>query len=369
MNPISHRDAMNYISIFHWTVGSTAILVAAATLLTFTPISWAAEAFYPLVRYANEPADLYQQPSTDARVSIELEKGARLVLVAQEGDWFMARLSNDRVGWIHGKFLTGSPPALPQPATEPKPEPAQNPKLTAHKKAAEPETLVQPEKKPDQAETLVQPEEKPDQTETVAQDERTVKVDSGRIRSDPSLDAPVQFGVTRGEKVVVMESKDEWRHIRLPDGRTGWGHRMLFSKTDPDQPDMEDGLTPKNFDGDRREADKKILQTIIAVTDDADEEKVLFQLGGFFPPETFVIDEGDPKVVCDFKGISPAEDLEKRIPVNGTMIRQIRVGVHSDPDAKVRVVVDLMRENTYSVEQVFIKGKGQYILTFRTTDG
>jgi hypothetical protein len=42
--------------------------------------------------------------------------------------------------------------------------------------------------------------------------------------------------------------------------------------------------------------------------------------------------------------------------------------MHSEPDPKLRAVIDLVRNKAYSVEQVFIKGKGQYVLTFKATE-
>lgn len=115
--------------------------------------------------------------------------------------------------------------------------------------------------------------------------------------------------------------------------------------------------------------DEKKLYTVRSILDDAGEEQLIFQLSGFHPPETFVIeDDAPPRVVCDFRGVGPGKALRRQIPVNGGMIRRVRIGVHPDPEKKVRAVVDLVPDQTYSVEQVFIKGKGQYILTFKATD-
>jgi hypothetical protein len=204
-----------------------------------------------------------------------------------------------------------------------------------------------------------------------------VAVDSGRIRSAPNVDAPVQLGVARGEKAVVLESEGAWRRIRLADGRTGWGHRMLFAQidaeADPPTAGGESEATGPDETAAEPEppfetsADEKILRTISAIVEETGAETVTFQLGGFHPPETFVIEEGEPKVVCDFMGVKAGETLQRRIAVNGDMVQGIRVGVHESPDPKVRAVVDLARDKTYSVEQVFIKGKGRYILTFKTT--
>ncbi len=359
----------------------TIALQAATALLLSASWAMAADAFYPITRYAADPSDLYQQPSFDARIAIELEKGASLTLIAQQGKWFVARLPNDRVGWIHEKFLTGTPPT---------PEPEPGPGLEEA-----PETPPPPEPAAaDIEEAAAAPE--PEDYGSAAEAPDTlfpvqVKVASGRIRAEPDLDAPIALGVNRGEKADVVETEGKWYRIRLADGRTGWGHRMLFSKIDAGV-DADDGtetgaVPPAEAEPAEAEPDadepamalapepepekptgEKILYDIQVTTEPVGEERVVFKLGGFFPPETFVLEEGEPKVVCDFKGIEPGEALRRRISVDAAMIQRIRVGIHGGADAKIRAVVDLARDKAYSVEQVFVKGKGEYILTVKTTE-
>jgi SH3-like domain-containing protein len=349
-------------------------LLAAATVLLFSPsFSKGADPFVPITRYTAEPADLYQQPSPDARITIELEKGARLNLIDQQGDWFIAKLPNNRVGWIHSRFLTGRPPSPagiesePPPEPEPAAAPAQPPPESRPEPATGPEPTVAAQDPP---------------SETAASEGLymvNVKVDSGRIRSGPNREAPVIHGVQRGERAAVLETRGKWRRIRLADGRTGWGHRMLFSKTEtgegiPEafQPEPGEagpaGTTPPEEKSEAEtRPEQKVLKNIVAITDETDEERVVFQLSGFHPPETFVLEEGTPKVVCDFMGVEPGEALVRRLTVDGDMIRRIRIGMHSEPRPKLRAVIDLVHNQAYSVEQIFLKGKGQYILTFKAT--
>lgn len=371
-----------------------AMALQAVAMAWILSASWAAaaDAFYPIARYAADPAEIYQQPSFDARVAIELEKGARLTLIGQQGEWFVARLPNDRVGWIHEKFLTGTPPPAPEPESAVAPEPA----------AETPPPPEPVEETAEKAATAPQPEEEAATAEPVAAAPPDalfsvrVKVASGRIRSEPDLDAPIALGMNRGEQADVVETDGKWYRVRLADGRTGWGHRMLFSKIDagedaekvmednaPPPPPAEETETvetavkadepaeapaPEPEPEPEKPTGEKILYDIQVTTDPAGDETIVFKLGGFYPPETFVLEEGEPKVVCDFKGIGPGEALRRRIPVDAAMIQQIRVGIHGGADPKVRAVVDLARNKAYSVEQVFVKGKGEYILTFKTTE-
>jgi uncharacterized protein YgiM (DUF1202 family) len=364
---------------------SVAILCTAAVLRLDCPSNAAAaDPFYPITRYVRESAELHQQPSFDARISVELEKGARLTLIDQQGEWFVAKLPNARVGWIHNRFLTGEPPAAPEPKSILEPE--------------EPETAAKatppPEPKEAKAmETTAAPageQQAAEETAAAAPEGLfpvRVKVASGRIRTAPNLEAPIALGVSRGETASVVETEDKWYRIRLADGRTGWGHRMLFSKIDgKDESDdipATDRTPPADEEATVEEPamaeapaleigtpiGEKILYYVQMTTEPGGREKVVFRLGGFYPPETFVMEEGEPKVVCDFMGIAPGEALRRRIPFDGKMIRRVRIGVHADADPKkVRAVVDLTRNKAYSVEQVFVKGKGEYILTFTTTE-
>ena len=366
---------------------SVAILCTAAVLLLDCPSNAAAaDPFYPITRYVREPAELHQQPSFDARISIELEKGARLTLIDQQGEWFVAKLPNERVGWIHDRFLTGEPPAAPEPKPILEPEEPEQPE-TAAKATPPPE--------PEEAkarETTAAPageQQAAEETAATAPDGLfpvRVKVASGRIRTTPNLEAPIVLGVSRGETASVVETEGKWYRIRLAAGRPGWGPRRPVSNIDgqagSDDLPATDETPPADEETTVGEpamaaapaleigtpTGEKILYYVQMTTEPDGREKVVFRLGGFYPPETFVMEEGEPKVVCDFMGIAPGEALRRRIPFDGKMIRRVRIGVHPGADPKVRAVVDLTRNKAYSVEQVFVKGKGEYILTFTTTE-
>ena len=88
---------------------------------------------------------------------------------------------------------------------------------------------------------------------------------------------------------------------------------------------------------------------------DQNREKVYFQLNGFFPPKTFGIEEQQLRLVCDFADTQLQADVPPRIDTRGNCIQRLRIGIHPPPQAKVRVVFDLVPNRDYSVQQVFYK--------------
>lgn len=66
-----------------------------------------------------------------------------------------------------------------------------------------------------------------------------LKVRSGRVRQKPSLKSEIRFKLKKGDIVSVIETKDEWYHVILDDGRDGWSHESLFQKNEP-APSLDD---------------------------------------------------------------------------------------------------------------------------------
>ena len=90
--------------------------------------------------------------------------------------------------------------------------------------------------------------------------------------------------------------------------------------------------------------------------------KIFIELDGYHLPDTLVLEGDRPRVACDFYGLHPDPALQKDIPVYTGFIRSIRLGVHSGGKAKTRVVIDLLPENNYIVEQHFFIEENTYLL-------
>ncbi len=92
-----------------------------------------------------------------------------------------------------------------------------------------------------------------------------------------------------------------------------------------------------------------------------DSEMVLFKLNDFYPPIVFGIEKGNPRVVCDFLDTMLAVDIPPVIETNGFFVRKIRTARHPSPE-KVRVVLDLVPNKNYDLQQVFFKEDNLFVI-------
>ncbi len=68
-----------------------------------------------------------------------------------------------------------------------------------------------------------------------------VEVSAGNIRSKPSTKSSIIAVTKRGDVLSLIEERGNWKFVRLPDGRTGWAHKILFVEKAP--PAMSSGGT------------------------------------------------------------------------------------------------------------------------------
>jgi hypothetical protein len=92
-----------------------------------------------------------------------------------------------------------------------------------------------------------------------------------------------------------------------------------------------------------------------------DSEMVLFKLNDFYPPIVFGIEKGNPRVVCDFLDTGLASDIQTVIQTNGIFVSKIRTARHPNPE-KVRVVLDLVPDKNYDLQQVFFKEDNLFVI-------
>ena len=60
----------------------------------------------------------------------------------------------------------------------------------------------------------------------------TVRVRSARVHEDPALDAAIEYGLVKGDVVIVVRTRGVWLLIQREDGKEGWAHESLFVETD-----------------------------------------------------------------------------------------------------------------------------------------
>jgi hypothetical protein len=110
------------------------------------------------------------------------------------------------------------------------------------------------------------------------------------------------------------------------------------------------------------------VPTLTSITFDNDSnrgEMVLFTLNEFHPPIVFGIEEGTPRVVCDFKDTVAEKDIPTSLDSAGKYIKKIRIGKDTKEN-KVRVVLDLTPNYSYDLQQVFFKEENLFVIIINT---
>lgn len=107
-----------------------------------------------------------------------------------------------------------------------------------------------------------------------------------------------------------------------------------------------------------------VVPTILEISFDGSSsrgEMVLFRLNDFSPPAVSAIEKDNPRVLCDFMAMNLDSNVQKTIETNGRFIERIRTARHNDPE-KVRVVLDLLPNRDYDLQQVFFRKDNLFVL-------
>jgi uncharacterized protein YgiM (DUF1202 family) len=321
--------------------------------------------------------NLYERPEISSRVIAELRNGDSVTLIHQNNEWYVVKLTDNRLGWANESLFSDK--------SDKNDIPAPSVSKTGEKKAE-----AAPAK----------------DSETPAKDKEASAKDSdgrklvleaatGRIREMPSLESEVKFTLKKGNTVSLIKTQGDWYFIKLDDGSTGWASRRLFSESpadpetaskpsaDPKPADSEAAskpsaepkpieseisLKPEIVEPKPSESEPDMPKTVKEIRVDLTsegEEKVLLSLNGFYPPETFVLEERIPKIVCDFPDTVLGKGIKHPIEVNGKFIQRIRIGFHEGSASRLRIVLDLMPDQEYIVERTFFQKEKLYTLTVK----
>jgi len=80
----------------------------------------------------------------------------------------------------------------------------------------------------------------------------------------------------------------------------------------------------------------------------------------------FGIEEETPRIVCFFKDTAAGPELGETIGAQGRFVKSIQVGKYSNPD-NVRVVLDLVPNLNYDLQQVFFKEENMFMIIINTS--
>ena len=156
---------------------------------------------------------LYAQPVKIAPVMETLEKGAKVLVLHQKGDWYAVSLPDQRLGWAHQSIFT--------------------PEKTIAK------TEPPPRAEADEASAPAPEDETPEASASLAAGQNAVlKVASGRVRNAPSRDAGLAFGLIKGDPFTVLAKQGDWYQIRTAKDQTGWVYHTLVQFLSPAPPSV-----------------------------------------------------------------------------------------------------------------------------------
>ena len=94
-------------------------------------------------------------------------------------------------------------------------------------------------------------------------------------------------------------------------------------------------------------------------------EMVMFKLNGFHPPTVHGVEEGIPRVICDFNNTKLIDSTKNLIKTDGKFVKIIRTSKTKKPE-KVRVVIDLEPNRSYDLQQVFFKEDNLFVIIVNT---
>lgn len=94
-------------------------------------------------------------------------------------------------------------------------------------------------------------------------------------------------------------------------------------------------------------------------------ETINFKLNTFNPPVVFGIEEDTPRIVCFFKDTAAGPELQDMIGAKGRFVKSIQVGKYSNPN-NVRVVLELVPNLNYDLQQVFFKEDNMFMIIINT---
>jgi hypothetical protein len=90
-------------------------------------------------------------------------------------------------------------------------------------------------------------------------------------------------------------------------------------------------------------------------------EMVLIRVNGFYPPTVSAIETDTPQVLCDFLATGFSPEIHKEIQANGRYVKRIYATMQQDPE-QVRVVLELLPEHNYDLQQVFFRNDNLFVL-------
>ena len=119
-----------------------------------------------------------------------------------------------------------------------------------------------------------------------------------------------------------------------------------------------------------KSAGKKPQPLLSAVTFEKTSTKgemIIFKLNGFYPPKVVGIEKDAPRVICDFPNTLLGGQVKDVIDCHGKYVESVQITKQKKPD-NVKVVLNLVPNRNYDLQQVFFKEDNLFVLFINTQD-
>ncbi len=258
---------------------------------------------------------------------------------------------------------------------------------------------------------------KTDAGQTMPLKKATIKVEKGNIRKEASLAAKISAQLKKGEAVIVLEKKNDWYHVQLSDGETGWAHKSVIVDPESHISDVPAPGKPANIKADRgniREKPSlkaKIINRLakgdpVTITDKKGdwyevelidgkkgwahkilfeekksgkiytikgikieqiangEEKAYFAYNGPKPPRVFFdfTIPDHPRIISVFPNTRPDKSIKPATRLDYEFLKDVRIGIHGKNKDKTWVVFDMAPECRYELDHIFAPDKNFYVM-------
>lgn len=209
-------------------------------------------------------------------------------------------------------------------------------------------------------------------------DKTTAKAPAEQPKADPATAAQPAEQIETGKKPAAAAKPDpqsvaktattEQPAAQKADEAKATPEKTAITPAEP-QPDQstaaKTGEKAPATDAKKSEATGPMIESVKFDGKSPKGEMVLFKLNEFHPPSVHGVEEGIPRVICDFKNTQLDESAGNLIKTDGKYVKVIRISKSKKPD-KVRVVLDLEPNKSYDLQQVFFKEENLFVLIINT---
>ncbi len=113
-----------------------------------------------------------------------------------------------------------------------------------------------------------------------------------------------------------------------------------------------------------------VIESISYHKDDGGQQETLsFKLNSMYLPKIFTLKGQNPRLVLDFLDTAISKKIDKVMETNSRLIKRIRVGLHTLPEPKTRVVIDMTSQLQFGYESDVNNQENIFILNiFESSD-